>query len=191
MAGASLIASAASGAANTVGSYYAASGQRNALRLQARMDEINAQIAESQARDTLLRGERAEQAFRQDVAQLRGEQRAQMGASGVDLGSTTSAAILTGTDVMSEQDATTIRANALREAWGLRTEATNLRSSARSNRATASAINPLMQAGGTLLTDASRFGAQFTEFSNSGAIDTSRDRWSNIGNRVRGWMGRG
>jgi hypothetical protein len=189
MAATSMIASAASGAMNTVGSYFAASGQRSALKLQARLDEVNAQIADAQARDSLLRGERSEQALRQEVGQVRSRQRVAMAGNNIDLGSETAAAVLTSTDVMGEMDATTIRANALREAWGLRTEAGNLRSSARMNRATAKTISPLMQAGGTFLTDAARFGGQFHEFKQSGALDTSKERWGNIGAKVKGWMG--
>jgi hypothetical protein len=189
MAGASLIAGAASGAMNTVGAYYAASGQKNALRLQARLDEINAQISESQARDALFRGERAEQAFRQDVAQLRSKQRVGYAAGGVDLGSETVAATLTSTDVMSELDATQIKANALREAWGMRTEAGNLRSSARMNRATAKTINPLMQAGATLLTEGAKWGGNFVDYRDSGAIDTSRKNWGGVASKVKNWLG--
>jgi hypothetical protein len=189
MAEASLVAGAASGAMNTVGAYYAASGQKNALKLQARLDEINAKIADSQARDALFRGERAEQAFRQDVAQLRSKQRVGYAAGGVDLGSETVAATLTSTDVMSELDATQIKANALREAWGMRTEAGNLRSSANMNRATASAINPLMQAGATFLTEGAKWGGQYAAFKDSGAIDTSRKNWGKVATKVKSWLG--
>jgi len=189
MAAASLIAGAASGAANTVGSYYAASGQKNALKLQARLDEINAKIVDSQARDALLKGERKEQAFRQDVAQLRSKQRVGMASNGIDLGSETAAAVLTSTDVLSEQDATEIKANALREAWGLRTEANNQRSSARMNRATASGINPLLEAGTTFLTSASKWAGQYDSFKQSGALDTSKKRLGDTASKVKAWMG--
>lgn len=189
MALASTAASAAGGAASVVGSYYAASGQKTALKLQARMDEINAQIAESRARDALFRGERQEQAFRQDVAQLRSKQRVGMAAGNVDLGSETAAAVLTSTDVMSEIDATQIRANALREAWGMRTEATNLRSSARMSRATASGINPVLQAGTTLLTEGARFAGQYDQFKQSGAIQSSQKNWARASQNVKGWFG--
>jgi hypothetical protein len=190
MAGASLIAGAASGAMNTVGAYYAASGQKNALKLQARLDEINAKIADSQARDALFRGERAEQAFRQDVAQLRSKQRVGYAAGGVDLGSETVAATLTSTDVMSELDATQIKANALREAWGMRTEAGNLRSSANMNRATASAINPLMQAGATFLTEGAKWGGQYAAFKDSGAIGGKPPPATGVGKQGQGVTGK-
>lgn len=186
-----MIAGAASGAMNTVGAYYAASGQRSALRMQARLDEINAQIADAQARDALRKGERSEQMLRQEAAQLRSRQRVGMAAGNVDLGSETAAAVLTSTDVMSEQDAREIKLNAIRESWGYRTEAGNLRSSARMNRATARTISPFMQAAGTMLTDASRWGGQFAEARESGSLDTSRERWGNINKRVKGWMGQG
>lgn len=191
MAGASLIAGAASGAANTVGSYYAASGQRDALRLQARLDEINAQTADARARDALLRGERQEQAFRRDVSSLRSRQRVSLAGGGVDLGSETAAAILTGTDVLGEQDANQIRINALRDAWGMRTEAQNMRNSANMNRATARSINPLLQAGSTFLTEGARWGGSYYDAQQSGSIDTSRERWGNIATKVKGWLGGG
>lgn len=189
MAGASLIASAASGAMNTVGSYYASKGQKTSLKMQARIDEINAKIADASARDALLRGERAEQQQRLSAAQLRSRQRVALAGNNVDLGSETAAAILTGTDYLTEMDATQIKANALRESFGLRTEAGNLRSSARMNRATAKAISPGMQAFSTLLTSASKVGSDYYAFSESGALQSSKDRWSKIYGKAKGMFG--
>lgn len=71
----------------------------------------------------------------------------------------------------------------------MRTEAGNLRSSARMNRATAKAINPLMQAGATLLTEGAKWGGSFVDYSDSGALDTSRERWGKIGSKVKNWLG--
>lgn len=189
MAATSLIASAAGGAMSTVGSYYAARGQKSSLQFQARIDEINAQMADASARDVLRRGERQEQSQRMSTAQLRSRQRAVMGASGVDLGSETAAAILTSTDYLGEMDANEIKANAMRDAFGLRMDAGNYRASASMNRATSKAINPLMQATGTFLTAAAGYGADYTSFKDSGALGESKARWSKIGGKAKGLAG--
>lgn len=184
MALTSLAASSAGAGMSVAGSYYETLGRKYALNLQARLDEVNAKIAEGQARDSLQRGEREEQNLRLSTAQLKSTQTANIAANGVDLTSETAAAILTSTDVMGEIDANTIKANALREAWGHRMEAVNLRGSAATNRATAKALSPGMAAVGTLLTEASKVGASYYGFKESGALAKSTAAW-------KGRLGRG
>lgn len=177
MAIASLAASAAGGAMNTVGSYYGALGQKSALKFQATMAELNAKAAESDARNSLLRGEREEQRLRLDTAQLKSSQRVSMAGNGVDLGSDTAAAVLTSTDVLGEIDANQTKANALREAWGHRTEAVSYRNDALMKRATAGAISPGMAAFSTLLTSAAQVGSQYAAGMESGSFETSKAQW--------------
>jgi hypothetical protein len=184
----SLILQAFGAGSSVAGSYYEALGQKYALRLQARLDEVNAKISEGKARDSLQRGEREEQAVRLGTAQLKGTQTAAVAANGVDLTSDTAVAILTSTDVLGELDANTVKANALREAWGHRIEAVNYRGKASTSRATAKAISPMGAAVGTLLTEASRYGSTYSAFKESGALDpkpktttTKKTRLSYIG----------
>lgn len=178
MALTSLAASAAGAGMSVAGSYYETLGRKYALNLQARLDEVNAKIAEGQARDSLQRGEREEQNLRLSTAQLKSTQTANIAANGVDLTSESAAAILTSTDVMGEIDANTIKANALREAWGHRMEAVNLRGSAATNRATAKALSPVGAAVGTLLTEASKVGSSYYGFKESGALSSSKAAWN-------------
>jgi hypothetical protein len=185
----SLISQTAGGIGQTVGAYYQAQGQRTALKLQARIAEVNAKIAEGQARDALMRGERQEQASRMSAAQLRSTQRATMAASGVDLGSETSAAILTSTDYLSEMDANQIRANALRDAWGYRMEAVTQRGSAGVSRATARGISPMGDALGTLLTSASQVGMNYASLKQSGALKTQTDKMKTSKNPLERGIG--
>jgi hypothetical protein len=137
-----------------VGSYYSAKSQRTQLSLQADLARINARMAESSAQSTLLSGQRQEQGQRLKTSQLKGTQRARMAASGVDLTSDTALNILTGTDVMGEIDANTIAANAVRAAWGYRTEGTNSQIAATMSDANARAINPSLSAATSLLGNA-------------------------------------
>lgn len=201
MAMASLIAQAGGVATSTIGSYYAAKGQRTALKLQARIAEVNARIAEGQARDALQRGERQEQAARMGAAQLRSSQRAAMGSSGIDLGSETAAAILTSTDYLTEVEADTIKANALREAWGFRMDAGQSRSEAAMARAARKGISPLGDAASTLITGAAQVAGSYAAFRQSGALgsktttdatgrSTSRSR-NQPSSKIRDFFNRG
>jgi hypothetical protein len=170
MAMASMIMQAGGVATSTVGSYYAAKGQKTALKLQARIAEVNAKIAEGQSRDALQRGERQEQGTRMGAAQLRSSQRAAMGSSGIDLGSETAAAVLTSTDYLTEVETNTIKANALREAWGFRMDAGQSRSEASMARATARGISPAGEAFSTLMTGAAQVAGSYASFKQSGAL---------------------
>jgi len=173
MAMSSLMLQAGGVATSTVGSYYAAKGQKTALKLQARIAEVNAKIAEGQSRDALQRGERQEQGTRMGAAQLRSSQRAAMGSSGIDLGSETAAAVLTSTDYLTEVETNTIKANALREAWGFRMDAGQSRSEASMARATAKGISPAGEAFSTLMTGAAQVAGSYAGFKDTDAFKTS------------------
>lgn len=188
MAIASMAASAAGGAMSTVGSYYSALGQKSALKFQATLSDINARAAESDARNALARGERAEQSVRLDTASLKSSQRVALAGNGVDLGSDSAAAILTSTDVLGEIDANQTKANALREAWGHRTEATSYRSQANIDRATASSISPGTSAFTTLLTSAGQVAGQYYEGTKSGSFQESKKRWSEVGDKAGSFL---
>lgn len=154
----------ASAAQNFVGSVSQARNQRATLESQARVAEINAGLAETNAKtletaamDAERRGAVEEQASRRKYAGLKGSQRAAYGASGVDLGSDTAVDVLTSTDMLSDEDAATIRENAVRTAWGYRMEAVNARGAggqqqmqANAARASARGLSPT-QAGVTSL----------------------------------------
>lgn len=116
--------------------------QKLSLGYQATLGEVNARISELGARSMLLQGERQEQAQRIGTAQLKSAQRVAMAANGVDLGSRSALNVMTGTDVLGEIDANTIRANALRAAWGYRAQAMNSANQAELARALADNIDP-------------------------------------------------
>ncbi|WP_300379639.1 hypothetical protein [Henriciella sp.] len=185
MAIASLAAQGAGVGMNAVGSYYGALNRKRDAEFQARMARINADLAESDARAALGRGERQEQASRLENAQLKSRQRVGYASSGVDLGSDTAVDALTSTDVMGEVDANTIKANALRQAWGHRIEATGLRGQAGMAEASAEGISPWMEAGTSLLAGASQVHSSFQDFKRSGALDKSKKAW---GDRADGFL---
>ena len=86
--------------------------------------EYNAKVNELRAVDAESRGVQEGIRHRQQVAQLKGSQRASLAANGLDLGEGSALDILTGTDILGTMDAGGIRQNAEREAAGYRSAAT-------------------------------------------------------------------
>jgi hypothetical protein len=109
-------------ATGIAGSIQSANAQRAQARYQADVARVNQTIAGYQADSALEAGAKKEQQQRLQAASLKGTQRAVMAARGLDLGEGSPLDILTGTDILGEQDALTIRTNAAREAWGYRTQ---------------------------------------------------------------------
>jgi hypothetical protein len=151
------------------GAYYQAKSQKIQLQLQADLSRINARMAESAAQSTLLSGQRQEQAVRLKTAQLKGTQRAKMAGRGIDLGSDTAVNILTGTDVMGEIDANTVAANAVRAAWGYRTEGTNSQIAATMAQANSQGISALGAATSSLLGSAGSVASTYYVLNKAGA----------------------
>lgn len=157
---------------STVGSIFAASAQKSALRSQARIAEINASIMDSNARNTIRVGTIEESRVKLATAQAKSQQRTHLASSGVDIAnSNTALARLTGTDVIGEVDAQTVRANALRAAWGQRIEAGNLRRGAVSARASAASISPALAGFTSLLNGAGQVAASWYSLNKEGAFD--------------------
>jgi len=118
---------------------------RSAAKAQAAAEEQNARFADEQARDAIRRGGYEELKHRRQMSILQGRQRSALAASGVvaDSGS--------GLDIQEaglregEQDASVIRLNAAREAWGYNVQAVNHRNAAGAARA--SGRNAMLGAG--------------------------------------------
>jgi hypothetical protein len=96
----------------------AAGAQQAYLAQQSRM---RAQILDQQANDALQRGDVAADRQRTVTAQRLGTQTAALAAQGTDLSGSPSD-ILSDTSKAGELDASTIRANAAREAWGYKAQ---------------------------------------------------------------------
>lgn len=169
MAISSLALSAAGGVSNSVGAYYGAKSQKTAYNSAADAAEANAKMAELQAQSEIASGQREEQKVRLNTAQLKGAQRASMAANGIDLGEGTANQIQTSTDYMGEVDALTVRQNAVKNASDARMQGANYQNEARTDRATARAINPSNAAFSSLLGTASDVSAKWYGFQKSGA----------------------
>jgi hypothetical protein len=85
--------------------------------------KYNADVANYSAEDAMKRGSIEADQQRARARQIAASQRAAMGASGVESDTGTFGKVLEQTATMGELDARTIEANAMREAWGLRSQA--------------------------------------------------------------------
>lgn len=173
------------GAANSaVGAYYGASMQKQNLKFSAAMAEINARVAELGAQSALLQGQSEVAKLTMQAGQLKSRQKVAMAANGIDLGVGNAAEVQASTDLMKEIDANTLKANAMRNAWGYRNQALNYKNKALMDNATASGINPLMSGATSLLGDAGQVASQWYGLQKEGAFGTTTDT---NGNQVNSW----
>lgn len=143
--------SAASLASSVVGSYWSAKNNQITLEGQAALADTNARIAELGAQQELFRGQQEVARLTMAAGQLKGRQRVAMAANGIDLGEGNAAEIQASTDLMKEIDKNTAHANAVRSAWGYRTQGMNYQAEATVKRGAAGGISPGMAAFSSLL----------------------------------------
>ena len=151
LASASLMGQIGGAASSAIGSYYSAATNKINLQTQADIAGANARIAELGAQSALNQGQQQVGALTLRAGQLKSSQRVSLAANGVDLGVGNAAEIQASTDIMKEIDANTLTANAVRSAWGYRTQAMNFQNEAMMKRAGAGAISPGMSAASSLL----------------------------------------
>ena len=109
------------------GTAVSAYGQIQQGRTQRAIADRNATVLNYQASDAAVRGSQEEQIQRQKVQQLIASQTAAAGASGADVGSKSFGDVMAQTAATGELDAQQIRMNAMREAWGFKTQAEGLK----------------------------------------------------------------
>lgn len=166
---------------SSVGAVFGALMQKDMLRSQARMADINAGVSENNARNITSAGVVEESRIKLAGSQAKASQRAQIAASGVDIaGSNTALARLTGTDLITEVDANTVRANATRAAWGQRFEAGNMRRAATSARATASSISPGLVGATSLINGAGAVASSWYGLNKEGAFGSTPSKTGTV-----------
>lgn len=158
----------------TVGStLIGAYGQYKQGQYQSDMSEYNAAIMrnnsivqERQASDAITRGATLEEQQRDKVRMMIGKQRANTAGAGLLVDSGTPGDLTDQTAMFGEEDAQTIRINAMNEAYGYRTGASNSRAQAKALESQADMYSSAgtMNAAGTLLTGAASVGDKFGWF---------------------------
>lgn len=153
------------------GAFAGAQGQSSSLRAQADIAGINATTAERTAQSALFAGQQQEQRSMLATSNLKGQQQASFAANGIDLGEGSANRTLTSTDVLGKIDANTIAANAVRSAWGYRTQAVNFQNEALQKRASADSISPWMAGASSLMNSAGSVASNWYQLDKAGALD--------------------
>lgn len=156
-----------------ISAYYGARSQKSGLQFQSEMGEINARLSDLSAKQALVQGEREEQKVRMASGQVKAGQRVALAANGIDMTSATAQAQLTTTDVLGEIDAMTVKENAIRSAWGYRTQATNARTEAMVQRSMADGISAGRVAFSSLLGSAGQVAGSWYQMNKDGAFRSS------------------
>lgn len=133
-------------AVGLVGAGVGALGQKKQGELDEKTAEANARLANYQADDAVVRGNKEEERFRRQLAGFMGTQRNAIASRNVEL-SGSALRLLEDSAQLGEEDAMTIRNEAAREAWGYRHQANE---SSRYGKQARSNAN--MAATGSLLT---------------------------------------
>ena len=164
--------SAAGMASGAVGSYWSAKNNQITLEGQAALADTNARIAELGAQQELFRGQQEVARLTLAAGQLKGRQRVAMAANGIDLGEGNAAEIQASTDLMKEIDKNTAHTNAVRSAWGYRTQGMNYQAEATVKRGTAAGINPGLTAFGSMLGSAGQVAGSWYSMNKAGAFNS-------------------
>lgn len=155
---------------SAIGAYSSIKGQKAQLRIQGILDGINATQANATADSVLAAGQHEQQGSMLRTADLKSTQQADFASRGIDLGEGSAARVLTSTDVMGAIDSNTIAANAVRSAWGYRTQATNDSNAGLAANSTADALNPTLSAGTSLLGSAGGVASNWYMLNKAGAF---------------------
>lgn len=158
--------SIAGSVAAVVGAFASAQAQRDELAWQAEVAQINAAAAASSARTALQLGQRQVQAQQLRTGKVRDAQTAGFAANGVDIGFGSAARTRASTEIMGEIDANAIAADAVRQAFGYRSQGTNYRAQGVMLRSASGAVNPMMSAATTGLTSAGMVARQWYALNN-------------------------
>ena len=170
LATASMIGQIGGAATSAVGSYFSAATQKENLRGQAAMAEINARISEMGAQSALMQGQHETARLTLNAGQLKGRQRAALAASGVAMGEGSAREIQASADILKDIDKNTIMANAVSQAWGQRMQAVNYQNEGLFARANAKGIKPFASAATSLLGSATQVASSWYQFKNTGAF---------------------
>jgi hypothetical protein len=166
-------ATVAGAASSMVGSYFSAKSAKLQYQSEADLADINARIAERGAQSQLAAGQQQVGAVSLRAGMLKSSQRASMAANGIDLGTGNAAEVQASTDLMKEVDMNTVEANAVRAAWGYRTQSVNMQNEAIMKRASASGISPIGSAAISLIGSSGAVAQSWYQYKNrASASDT-------------------
>jgi hypothetical protein len=146
-----MVLQGASAGLKGLNAYAGAKQQKSSLKFQAALDGLNAKSDENQAQSSMRQGAFEQQNQMLKTAQLKSNQRAEMAAGNIDLGTGSAANVLASTEYMGDVDKNIIAMNAMRQAFGFQTQANNYKNDAIMQNAGAKQVKPWMSAATSLI----------------------------------------
>ena len=143
------------------GAYSSARSTKSSLKYQAAMSALNAEQAEKTAQSILQAGEQAQSQVALRAGKVKASQKVSQAARGVQIGVGSAAEEIATTDLMKEADMFTINANATRQAWAARMQATNYANESLMQGTSAESVSPGSAAFSSLLTSAAAVSPQW------------------------------
>lgn len=156
-----------------VSSYNKANTEKKNEAYKSKVAENNAIIAQDQATVAENRGQQQVMSAQLQHEALFGSERANLAASGVDLGQGSANDLLTSTKLISKIDENTIQDNALREAWGFKVQGSNFKDDATKLAENANAISPYSSAFTSILGSASQANSSWNNYASANGSQTS------------------
>lgn len=144
-----------------VGAYNQAKAQKASLEAQTQIEANNATLAGWQADDAVARGETAAARVQMQGDQVAGQTRAALAANGVDLSYGSALQTITDADYATAVDVNQTRANASREAWGYRMQASQATNRSGAASAGAGQVSPWLSTGTSLLGSATALSSRW------------------------------
>lgn len=172
---------AAGAATKAYGASQQANAQRNAAQYQASVAENNARIAQIQASSAEQNGQISAMNHGLQVAQLAGQQNAQLAANGVDLNQGSALNMRATTQFMGQRDTNQIMNNALMQAWGYKNQAADYTAQAKTESNIASSISSTGAAVSSLMGSATQANSAWQNYS---AANGNPNFWGT----VKGWF---
>lgn len=142
IAGASVFSSIAS----MFSAWSAAKTERKLYAIQARMQELQARAAQTQAEDILRAGNQRVAAITYQAGQAKASSKVSMAASGVRVGTGSSAEVLASHDIAKEMQVNQTIANTIAQAYGAKRQAINASNKSVAIEAQADGISPFAAA---------------------------------------------
>src|SRR5687767_4224549 len=126
---------------------------------ESKIAERNASLERTAAKDALERGRLGDKRFQEQLGQTMGQQNAALAANGIDINFGSAANVRGDAAAIGQEDALTLRENAMRQVRGLEINASNYTAQARAARSAAkgAAISGILQMGSTALGGAQQF----------------------------------
>lgn len=164
------ISSIIGGIGSAFGTYYSAKSISENLKFQSDIAAINARMAENTAQAILSAGDKAIGQVGLKAGKVKGSQRASMAARGLVLGEGSAAEEIATTDLMKETDMMTINANAVRQAWAVRTQGANYQNESLMKGTTADSISPISSAATSLMNSATDVASSWYKYKRLGRL---------------------